>query len=209
MPSSNPVYQPTTVTYERHKESNYLTDTVIPNCHQKPALQRLLLVGAIFLAAVGLSLTIYALVNDVNTHVDAREDAERDGKPVFDPSREESPTSSEEETEIEVAASDEAVAHNHELNVVLGSVGICLVLLSLGMYVCFLRVRGVCTGLLSCPPLTRSGHSRGSNQESGDVENHAESGHAVAVSYKEVQVSACYLDLFLNSFMDFSMNLFG
>ena len=76
MPSSNPVYQPTTttVTYERHKEwsANYLTDTVIPNCHQKPCLQRLLLFGAIILAIVGLGLAVYALIADANAH---KEDA--------------------------------------------------------------------------------------------------------------------------------------
>ena len=82
---SNPVYQPTTtVTYERHKEwsTNYITERVIPSCYQKPYLQRLLLVGAILLAILGLGLAIYALVNDVNTHKDEPSDIE--STPTFD-----------------------------------------------------------------------------------------------------------------------------
>ena len=133
MPSSNPVYQPTTttVTYERHKEwsANYLTDTVIPNCHQKPCLQRLLLFGAIILAIVGLGLAVYALI--ANAH---KEDAADVDLSLDD-------NSDENEENAESESFDQNDNHDHETNVVLGSVGICLVLLSLGMYICFLQIR--------------------------------------------------------------------
>jgi len=139
MPTSNPVYQPTTVTYERHKEwsSNYITERVIPNCYQKPYLQRLLLVGAIMLAMIGLGMAIYALVNDVNTHKD-----EPEGPPVFE-------DNSEEDFEKEETSdSNEPGSHDHATNVVLGSIGITLILVSLVMYVMFLKLRGMCRGLL-------------------------------------------------------------
>ena len=180
MPSTNPVYQPTTVNYERHKEwpANYLTDRVIPNCHQKPYLQRLLLIGAILFAIVGLSLAIYALVNDAHTHKE--ESADVDAPPTFDDNSEEETM----ETEVPDTA-DAANIHDHETNVVLGSVGICLILISLAMYIGFLHLRGMCQGLL---PLhtSRSGtqlHQGGPSS----LHSHSETGPS-GISYKGVQV---------------------
>ena len=177
MPTSNPVYQPTTVTYERHKEwsSNYITERVIPNCYQKPYLQRLLLVGAIMLAMVGLGLAIYALVNDVNTHKD-----EPEGPPVFE-------DNSEEDFEKEETSdSNEPGSHDHATNVVLGSLGITLILVSLVMYVMFLKLRGMCRGLL---PHHHSPRSAGNMHSSGGQPIHNDSDHPTVVSYKGVQVT--------------------
>ena len=183
MPSSNPVYQPTTttVTYERHKEwsANYLTDTVIPNCHQKPCLQRLLLFGAIILAIVGLGLAVYALIADANAH---KEDAADVDLSLDD-------NSDENEENAESESFDQNDNHDHETNVVLGSVGICLVLLSLGMYICFLQIRGVCKGFhMVTNPIARSAHC---SQNLGESTNHAESGIS-SVTYKGVQVDTCH-----------------
>jgi len=183
MPTSNPVYQPTTVTYERHKEwsSNYITERVIPNCYQKPYLQRLLLVGAIMLAMVGLGLAIYALVNDVNTHKD-----EPEGPPVFE-------DNSEEDFEKEETSdSNEPGSHDHATNVVLGSIGITLILVSLVMYVMFLKLRGMCRGLL---PHHHSHRSAGNMHSSGGQAIHNESDHPTVVSYKGVQQEPGALNL--------------
>ncbi len=176
MPTSNPVYQPTTVTYERHKDgwsSNYITERMIPSCYQKPYLQRLLLVSTILMAILGLGLAIYALVNDVNTHKDDP-DAEP-SMPVFD-------DNSEEDFEREDATRDDG-SHDHQTNVVLGSVGICLILISLMMYLAFLQLRGMCRGLL---PQHHSPRSTGNLPPRQQV--HSNDGSPTAVSYKGVQV---------------------
>lgn len=182
MPTSNPVYQPTTVTYERHspdnrKEwpSNYITERIIPSCYQKPYLQRLLLISSILLAILGLSLAIYALVNDVNTHKD---DPENEPMPTFD-------DNSEEDFEKEDAPDGRGDgSHDHQMNVVLGSIGICLVLIALVMYVMFLKLRGMlCRGLLPThhSPARLAVNVPPRQQVHGD-------GSPTAVSYKGVQV---------------------
>ena len=177
MPSSNPVYQPTTVTYERHKEwsTNYITERVIPGCYQKPHLQRLLLVGAILLAILGLGLAIYALVNDVNTHKDESSDVEP--MPTFD-------DNSDENIEQEEVPETNDASHDHETNVILGSIGICLILISLVMYVVFLKLKGMCRGFL---PQHHSPRSANLNT-SGGQPVHSETSHQTAISYKGVQV---------------------
>lgn len=178
MPSSNPVYQPTTVTYERHKEwsTNYITERVIPSCYQKPYLQRLLLVSAILLAILGLGLAIYALVNDVNTHKES-DPFDIDPTTSFD---------SDENTEQEEVpeANENDAAHDHETNVVLGSIGICLILISLVLYVVFLQLKGMCRSLLPQHHAQRSGNL----SVSGGQQIHSESSHQAAISYKGVQV---------------------
>ncbi len=178
MPSSNPVYQPTTVTYERHKEwsTNYITERVIPGCYQKPYLQRLLLAGAVLLAILGLGLAIYALVNDVNTHKDETSDIE--SSPTFDDN------SDENFEQEEVPANESEDSHDHETNVILGSIGICLILISLVLYVVFLQLKGMCRGLLPQHHNTRSGNL----SASGGQPVHNESSHQTAISYKGVQV---------------------
>lgn len=177
MPSSNPVYQPTTVTYERHKEwsTNYITERVIPSCYEKPYLQRLLLVGAILLAILGLGLAIFALVDDVNTHKDKTSDVEP--TPTFY-------DYSEENTEQEEVPNETDPNHNHETNVVLGSIGICLILISLVMYLVFLQLKGMCRGCLPQHHNPRVGHMNAS----GGAPVHSESSHQTAISYKGVQV---------------------
>jgi len=187
MPSTNPVYQPTTVNYERHKEwtaNNYLTERVLPNCHSKPYLQRLLLIGAVILAIIGLSLAIYALVNDSNAHKnDSLDSYANEPKPKFDDN------SSEEIDEEYDASSDKGEDdHNHERNVVLGSVGVCLILLSLGMYVGFLHLRGMFKGMM---PLQNPTHLH----QAGASSHGHESGHQSSISYKGVQQEAGALNL--------------
>jgi hypothetical protein len=176
MPSSNPVYQPTTVTYERHKEwsTNYITERVIPGCYQKPHLQRLLLAGAILLAILGLGLAIYALVNDVNTHKD---ESDIEPMPTFD-------DNSEENIEQEEVPETDA-NHDHETNVILGSIGICLILISLVMYVVFLKLKGMCRGFLPQHHNPRAGNLN----TSGGQPVHSEASHQSAISYKGVQVN--------------------
>ena len=196
MPSTNPVYQPTTVNYERHKEwtaNNYLTERVIPNCHQKPYLQRLLLIGSVILAVIGLSLAIYALVSDSNAHRDdAFENFEKEPMPKFDDNSSEEtandydPPASENSGKItDDFGSGDSVEpepdHDHEKNIVLGSVGIILVLVSLGMYVGFLYLRGMFKGLL---PL----QSGAGLHQAGPSSHSNESGHQSSISYKGVQV---------------------
>lgn len=186
MPSSNPVYQPTTVTYERHKEwsTNYITERVIPSCYQKPYLQRLLLIGAILLAILGLGLAIYALVNDVNTHKD-EPSIDNEPIPTFDYNSEEN---AEQE---EIPESNETdTNHDHETNVILGSVGICLILISLVMYVVFLQLKGMCRGFLPQHHSQRAGNLGAS----GSQPVHSETSHQAAISYKGVQV--CIDDVF-------------
>lgn len=198
MPSTNPVYQPTTVNYERHKEwtaNNYFTERVIPNCHQKPYLQRLLLIGAVILAIIGLSLSIYALVNDSNTHKDDPLDVfANEPIPTFNDN------SSEEEYDTPIDSEDsEAISdnkedehkHDHERNIVLGSVGICLILLSLVMYVGFLHLRGMFQGLL---PLQNQRSATHLHQAGPSAHSH-ESGHQSSISYKGVQQEAGTLNL--------------
>lgn len=184
MPSSNPVYQPTTVTYERHKEwsTNYITERVIPGCYQKPHLQRLLLVGAILLAILGLGLAIYALVNDVNTHKDESSDVEP--MPTFD-------DNSDENIEQEEVPETNDASHDHETNVILGSIGICLILISLVMYVVFLKLKGMCRGFL---PQHHSPRSANLNT-SGGQPVHSETSHQTAISYKGVQQEPGALNL--------------
>lgn len=177
MPSSNPVYQPTTVTYERHKEwsTNYITERVIPGCYQKPYLQRLLLVGAILLAILGLGLAIYALVNDVNTHKD--EGPEDEPIPIFS-------ENSDENMEQEEVPNETDSSHDHETNVILGSIGICLILISLVMYLVFLQLKGMCHGLLP-----QHHNPRVANLNApGPQPVHSEPTHQSAISYKGVQV---------------------
>lgn len=166
MPTTNPVYQPTTVTYERHKEwsSNYI-ERMIPGCYQKPYLQRLLLVGAALFAMLGLGLAIYALVNDMNTHTDE------------DPMSTFSDNSSED---YEREETPDAGDHDHQMNVVLGSVGICLVLIGLVMYLLFLKLRGMCC---------RGPQHQRATVGAAPLQVHADGSPATAVSYKEVQVS--------------------
>lgn len=188
MPSTNPVYQPTTVNYERHKEwttNNYLTERVIPSCHQKPYLQRLLLIGAVILAIIGLSLAIYALVNDSDAHKDDPLDTfANEPKPKFDDN------SSEDfdEEEYDASSDNKEDDHNHERNVVLGSVGVCLILLSLAMYVGFLYLRGMFKGLI---PLQNPTHLH----QAGPSSHGHESGHQSSISYKGVQQEAGALNL--------------
>ncbi|XP_032794555.1 uncharacterized protein LOC116931135 isoform X1 [Daphnia magna] len=183
MPSSNPVYQPTTVTYERHKEwsTSYITERVFPGCYQKPHLQRLLLVGAILLAILGLGLAIYALVNDVNTHKDESADVEL--MPTFDDN------SDENIEQEEVPETNES--HDHETNVILGSIGICLILISLVMYVVFLQLKGMCRGILPQHHSQRSGNL---NTSAGQPV-HSETSHQTAISYKGVQQEPGALNL--------------
>jgi len=203
MPSTNPVYQPTTVNYERHKEwtaNNYLTERVIPNCHQKPYLQRLLLIGSVILAVIGLSLAIYALVSDSNAHRDdAFENFEKEPMPKFDDNSSEEtandydPPASENSGKItDDFGSGDSVEpepdHDHEKNIVLGSVGIILVLVSLGMYVGFLYLRGMFKGLL---PL----QSGAGLHQAGPSSHSNESGHQSSISYKGVQQEAGNLNL--------------
>lgn len=203
MPSTNPVYQPTTVNYERHKEwtaNNYLTERVIPNCHQKPYLQRLLLIGSVILAVIGLSLAIYALVSDSNAHRDdAFENFEKEPMPKFDDNSSEEtandydPPASENSGKItDDFGSGDSVGpepdHDHEKNIVLGSVGIILVLVSLGMYVGFLYLRGMFKGLL---PL----QSGAGLHQAGPSSHSNESGHQSSISYKGVQQEAGNLNL--------------
>ena len=178
MPSSNPVNQPTTVTYERQKEwsTNYITERVIPGCYQKPYLQRLLLVGAILLAILGLGLAIYALVNDVNTHKDESSDIE--ATPTFEDN------SDENFEQEEVPANESEDNHDHETNVILGSIGICLILISLVLYVVFLQLKGMCRGLLPQHHNVRAGNLN----VSGGQPVHSEPSHQTAISYKGVQV---------------------
>ena len=198
MPTSNPVYQPTTVTYERHNterkewSSNYITERVIPSCYQKPYLQRLLLVSTILLAILGLGLAIYALVNDVNTHKD---DPENEPMPTFD-------DNSDEEFEQENAPDSKDGSHDHQSNVILGSIGICLILIALVMYVMFLQLRGMCRGLL--PTHHSSPRSAGNLPPRQPVD-----GSPTAVSYKGVQVSQLSFQHPIQVFLfDFSLSLF-
>jgi len=192
MPSTNPVYQPTTVNYERHKEwttNNYLTERVIPSCHQKPYLQRLLLIGAVILAIIGMSLAIYALVNDSNAHKDEPLDIyANEPKPKFDDNSSEEV----EEEEYDTSSDNKEDTHNHERNVVLGSVGVCLILLSLGMYVGFLHLRGMFKGLI---PLQNPAHLH----QTGASSHGHESGHQSSISYKGVQVIISF-ELLNNTF---------
>ena len=154
MPSSSPVYQPTTVTYERHKEwsNNYLTDTVLPNCRQKPFLQRLLLISSVLLVILGLGLAVFALVSEINTHHEDSGELPDSLKPV-DEDKETHSSEENSETEIPPASGGDG-SHDHETNVVVGCVGICLVLLGFGLYIAFLHVKGACVGLIP----SRSGH---------------------------------------------------
>lgn len=179
MPSTNPVYQPTTVTYERHKEwsTSYITERVIPGCYQRPQLHRLLLISAILLAMLGLGLAVYALVNDVNTHKE-EEDSIFD-TPKFDKDSEEnidyetfSPSSDEDPTD-----------HDHETNVILGSIGIALILVSLVMYVVYLQLKGMCQSILP-----RHISSRAGNLDGAEAAGHSESSLPTAVTYKGIQV---------------------
>jgi len=181
MPSSNPVYQPTTttVTYERHKEwsGSYLTETVTANCNQKPYLQRLLLVGSILLIIVGLLMSIYALVAETNAN---KEDAALDAADV-DLSLDDS---DEENSESEMDGStneDHNENPDHGVNMVLGSLGISLIILGLGMYFCFLKIRGMWKGLHMLP------NSSAGAQCLEEPDRDEESGHAEAISYKGVQ----------------------
>lgn len=180
MPSSNPVYQPTTVTYERHKEwsTSYITERVIPGCYQRPQLHRLLLVSCILLAILGLGLAVFALVNDVTTHKE--EDDSGFDNPKFD-------NNSEENFDYETigsSTSDDEASHNHDMNVIMGSIGIALILISLVMYVVYLQLKGMCRGMLPYHAASRPGNLDGAEQT-----GHSESSIPTAVTYKEVQVT--------------------
>lgn len=182
MPSSSPVYQPTTVTYERHKEwsNNYLTDTVLPNCRQKPFLQRLLLISSVLLVILGLGLAVFALVSEINTHHEDSGELPDSLKPV-DEDKETHSSEENSETEIPPVSGGDG-PHDHETNVVVGCVGICLVLLGFGLYIAFLHIKGACVGLIP----SRSGHHSVPIQpESAAGADAADTG----ITYKGVQES--------------------
>lgn len=125
---------------------------------------------------LGLGLAVYALVNDVHTH------KEEDDSGFDNPKFEEN---SEENFDFESTSQsiDEDVAHNHDTNVILGSIGIALVLVSLVMYVVYLQLKGMCRSLLP-----RHVSSRSANMNGGEPGAHSESSLPTAVTYKGVQV---------------------
>jgi len=133
---------------------------------------------------LGLGLAVYALVNDVNTH-------KEEGDSVFDkPTFEEN---SEENFDFEntpAESSEEDVNHDHETNVILGSIGIALILVSLVMYVVYLQLKGMCRSLLPRHVSSRSG-----NMDGAEAAAHSETSLPTAVTYKGVQQEPTGLNL--------------
>ncbi|XP_034241894.1 uncharacterized protein LOC117645684 isoform X4 [Thrips palmi] len=68
MPGSGPVYQPTTVSYEQHGPSGYLSQTVSQGLRGARCTQWLLLILGLFSLAAGLIMVIEGAVDIGNKH---------------------------------------------------------------------------------------------------------------------------------------------